>query len=704
MQNEISPLDVSSLKKIISYGGKLDSISESFEERPSQIKLLEAITNTFNNSKIGVFEAGTGVGKSYAYLLPAMLWSVQNKERVVITTGTINLQQQLFEKDIPFAEKLLNKKVNAVIVKGRQNYICKRRFLELKAQQDLFSEEINELSILSSWINTTKTGCKSDLSFVPSESLWYKICSESDSCLGNRCTHFNECFVMQMRKMASEANILVVNHHLFFADIESRLSGIGYEDNAVLPPFKRVVIDEAHGMEDAATSFFSSSFTKFAILKQLNYLYRERHGSCAGYILTLEALSSRTDLLEKIQVSIEDIKLNLEKLNEEALIILGRNYNIRLHEKTSQQFENIFLFLKDFQESLATFITLVKQIIEGIPEDCSDDMHVWETKQILKRLENISSMCKEFLKWTEHDDMVFWIEKCRAVSAGTKNAFVNYARFIMTPIDISEKMVSGVFETLDSVVCTSATLRIHGNFSFWFNRVGISKIDKESLFYDVFDSPFSYKTNLLLEIPTDAPSPDTKFYQDYINKTVCDFIKIADGRTLVLFTSYDSLRNAYDYAINTFVKTDITVLKQGDEDRFKLLNRFKTDKQSVLFATDSFWEGVDVPGESLSQVIIIKLPFTSPGEPIFAARSEDIDRKGGNSFINYSIPEAVIKLRQGFGRLMRCSTDRGCVIILDNRIITKKYGKIFLESLPESILKVAPLSELKVKTDNFLNN
>ena len=287
---QITYLNPEKVSELISYGGALEKLSDTFEQRDSQIELLQKICQAFNEDKIGVFEAGTGVGKSFAYLIPSILWAANNHERVIISTGTINLQQQIFNKDLPLAEKITGKKVKAVLMKGRQNFICRRRFKDVTKENDLFSDEQNSIKQISEWLESTESGNKTDLPFMVQESLWQRINSESDACLGNRCPFKNECFVMKMKKEANDAQIIIVNHHLLFADIEMR-KNCGYDDTAVLPPYTRLIFDEAHGMENAATSFFSEGFTKFRVQKQIRLLYRNRKGNQSGLYFSLDALS-----------------------------------------------------------------------------------------------------------------------------------------------------------------------------------------------------------------------------------------------------------------------------------------------------------------------------------------------------------------------------------------------------------------------------
>lgn len=695
-------IDTNKAVSYISYGGSLEKKSNHFEERPSQQKLLSSICSAFNNDLIGVFEAGTGVGKSYAYLIPSIIWAAKNKQRVVISTGTINLQQQLAEKDIPTAIELTGLPVKFILLKGRQNYVCLRRLADQINEPDLFASEDNQLERIYEWSKTSLTGSRSDLSFMPSDYVWRSICSESDSCMGMRCPEREKCFVMKIRKEATDAQLLVVNHHLLFADIETRLSGVGYEDTAVLPPYKRIIFDEAHGIEDAATSFFSQEITKFKLYRQLRYLYRTRkNGSVAGHLFTLEALSTVSDA-EHIIFAIESVKTAMQELDEATLAVLDMQSTLRISEQTAHMFLSIKKEFENLGTSLVDCTSLFRKLIDSIPEDNRETQPVWETKNILRRLEGFAAFCKTFTVWDEHKDIVFYIEKQK--NSGQKNYSSPqpfFCRFVQSPMEIANKMNQGVFEPMESVVCVSATLRTGRNFGYWLARSGAAYC-KDNLVTADFPSPFPYKKNMLFAIPSDAPMPESQDFQSFTEKAVANLILSACGRTLVLFTSYEALRATWNYCRVQLEGTDITLLKQGDDERFRLLEEFKNDFQSVLFATDSFWEGIDVPGNSLSQVIIARLPFNVPTNPVFAARSEAIQAKGGSSFMELSVPDAVIKFRQGIGRLIRHSDDRGCVVVLDKRIIEKRYGKIFLDSIPECRIIYEKLDYICKSVEDFL--
>ena len=705
-QNEKTdiPLDEDEVALFLADGGPMSALYDNFEERPVQIALMRQIARAFNKNAIGVFEAGTGVGKSYAYLIPSIVWALENKERVVISTGTINLQQQLCAKDIPAAKKIIGKDFKFVLMKGRQNFLCKRRFEDALAQRALFEEDNEVMDALADWVKMTSTGSKSDLTILPPSAVWARINSESDGCMGSRCPFYAECFVMKMKKEAAAAHILVVNHHLLFADIESRMHGAGYEDAAVLPPYRRIVFDEAHGIESAATSFFSDAFSRFKLVKQLNLLYRKTRASVSGYLATLSILTSNEDAAAEAYECAERVKSHLSNLDTAALDLLQSDFNIRLCDSTARAFGPVIALCGTLAAELGKLTGFTREIMEAISDDDKDIPVFWETKVALRRLEDMSAVLRDFTLWDEKREIVFWLKRNNLphdiADASGKSS---YAVFTRTPLDIAPLMSAGVFEPMKSVICTSATLKTGYDFSYWLRRAGIAFIDKERVLQQDFPSPFPYKKNMLFAVPSDSPSPDDMRFQQYIESAVCRLIHAAGGRTLVLFTSYESLKSAFDYALHSLKSFSGSLLRQGTDDNARLLERFRTENESVLFATDSFWQGVDVPGESLSQVIIVKLPFTVPNDPVFTARAEAVEKRGGSSFMELSLPEAVIKFRQGAGRLMRTGSDRGAVVVLDKRLYEKRYGALFLRTLPECKKIYEPLADLCTAVSRFLD-
>ena len=699
----IKKLDVDDAAFYISKDGPLAKINENFEERLSQIELLKNIVKTFNQNKTGVFEAGTGVGKSYAYLIPSILWAVQNNERVVISTGTINLQQQLCLKDIPQAIKITGKPVKFILMKGRQNYICKRRLQDALNSKDLF-ENNDDLDRIAQWQDSCDSGSKSELSFLPSESVWNRINSESDACMALRCPYYSQCFVMKVKKEASAANILVVNHHLLFADIESRLHGAGYDDAVVLPPYKRIIFDEAHGIETAATSFFSESFNRFKILKPLNLLYRKKKNSAMGFLFSVSMLSKEEEKSFQAYQMISKIKSDLTNLETLALDLCIQENNLWLNPLTFRNFQPVLSMCQTLAKDISVFTSLVLEVLDGVPEDDRDIPYFWETKVLNRRLSDYSVILNDFFMWEEKPDKVFWLQKKNLPSDMQKDDELSfYINFIETPLDIAPLMNQGIFEPMDSVVCTSATLKTGRDFSYWLRHNGLYFSDSDEVLQGEFFSPFPYKENMIFLVPKDIPFPDEPDFQIYVENVLKNLILKAKGRTLVLFTSYESLRLSYNNIFSTMLANGIKLLRQGSDDNARILKNFKDDVSSVLFATDSFWQGVDVPGESLSQVIIVKLPFTVPNDPVFKARSEAIRKKGGNSFMELSVPEAIIKFRQGVGRLIRKNTDKGTVVVLDRRIYEKQYGSLFLANVPECKKYYEPVSKILDIIEEFLD-
>ena len=703
---QIVPLADGECELLLSSKGIFARSSDSYEERPCQMELSERVAHCFNEQKIGAFEAGTGVGKSFSYLIPAILWATRNKERVVVSTGTINLQQQLFDKDIPAAQKITGQKVKALLLKGRRNYVCLRRLSEAKEEADLFaSDDTGMLEKIREWAKSTPDGSKSELPFLPPESVWSKVNSESDACMGGQCIYHDSCFVMKLRKEAASSDIVVVNHHLLFADAESRLSGIGWDDASVLPPYRRVVFDEAHGIEDSATSFFSSTLTRLEISKQLNLLAHSVRGKQTGALVRSQNASLVPEgTVENALVLSAVVRSAAQAADDEALSVLGEAVSARLKEASQERFLPVLKRLRDLRLAVCALLDDVREALEKAERaDDGSEGSLWEAKSILRRLDEAAALCESFQNWREDEDHVFWLQKSSFHSKDAGGKRVNFVQFMKTPLDISALMCAGVLEPMKTAIFTSATLTAGGSMDFWQGRVGIKLADESRVLQGSFASPFDFKHNVLLALPQDAPSPDRESYQGFVENAAVKLILAARGRTLLLFTSYESLKWTFKAASSTLALHGIAAFRQGDEERSRLLEHFKEDSSSVLFATDSFWEGIDVPGESLSQVIIAKLPFDVPSDPVFQARAQDIERRGGNSFMQLSVPRALIRFRQGFGRLVRRKDDRGVVAVLDSRIVQKHYGKLFLQSLPETKVAHLPLEKLTCEVKRFLS-
>ena len=689
-------LDCDLLAGLIEVDGRLSEIFPEYEERPAQIDMLRMVCRGFNGDTLCVVEAGTGVGKSLAYLIPAVEWAARNRERVVVSTATINLQQQLLDNDIPLVLRLLGSDAKAVLAKGRGNYLCRARLEESLEELALLEESDEELAAIRSWAESTETGSVSELAFVPTAEVWSQVCSEADSCLGLHCAFREECFVLRARREAAAADIIVTNHHLLFSDLAVRLSGMGYASSAVLPPFRRVIFDEAHHIESSATSFFSESYSRFSLMKYLGRLSRSRRGRRRGLLHALLALlppeeraqASRlpelTDALRD-QAQIFDA-LCLSVLGETGeSLVGGGEEDFRLSEILSS--------LGELEGALLTYCHRLSGLIDAAAEGDEEEGDIpFACRLVLRRLEGIASVLERFGRVDEHPEEIFWAQRVRGFRGDSA------CRLVISPLSVAPIMERAVFGRYPFMTFTSATLAVGGSFLYWKSRIGLT----DDVLETAFPSPFDYRRNVLLGVPTDAPMPTEEGYAAFVHTFVREVLRISEGRALVLFTAYSMLNEAYREIQPVLSAEGIHVFRQGEDDRHRLLTRFRNDRASVLFATSSFWEGVDTPGEALEVLIVCRLPFRVPSEPIFRARTEDIEKRGGNSFLELALPDAAIRLKQGFGRLMRRRSDVGVVLILDSRVAKRRYGRHLLDSLPPAARKITESRYLLEAVESFL--
>lgn len=674
---EITPLDADELSSCLGPQSRL-SRELSYEYRQSQIDMLKMVTGAFNDKLFCLCEAGTGVGKSFAYLLPAFQWASQNGERVIISTGTINLQNQLIDKDIPLVKRLLDSTVKAVLVKGRGNYLCFQRLDDAMREQELFTDESDALKAIEEWAASTREGSLSGLPFQPPRGVWQKVNSESDHCLGLKCRFREKCFVLKARKEAAAAKILVVNHHLLFADISLRHAGLGYETAAVLPPYRKIVFDEAHNIEKSATSFFSRTLTRYSLVRQLNRLYSQKGSSETGVLAEMRKLAPEENRYTDLPAMIDKLKADFDVYSVRLAEVFMEEGTLHIEKGLPAfVFDILETVCVELQKQLLTLSDVLIDCCRSFNEEEREQPPVHDAQVIAGRLRGFAELFLAFRRWEDLPDRVFWIEKLKDRRGNV------YVRFNETPVDVAPLLKSAVWDTMETIVFSSATMSIYGRFDYWKNRVGLDGYD-ERVRSACFPSPFPYRENVLMGIPSDSPDPSTPDFTWFFISFVQNLISLSEGKGLILFTSYSMLTNCYTELAPVFKEAGYRPLCQGDDDRSRLLEEFKRDVNSVLFATDSFWEGVDSPGETLQMLIISKLPFRVPNEPVTKARNAAILRRGGNPFQELALPEAVMKLKQGFGRLIRSSSDRGVIIIADNRLLTKQYGKFFIESLPET--------------------
>jgi ATP-dependent DNA helicase DinG len=709
-------LDEDEISGVLEEGGKLSAMIPNYEPRKSQVRLARDVASALNEGRVLAAEAGTGVGKSFAYLVPAFAWALRNEERVVISTATINLQRQLIDKDIPVVQRLFRKKTKAVLVKGRGNYLCRIRMREALDEEGLFAAagaldastgEEHPLRKIADWAGATATGDRADLPFWAEDQLWHRVSSESEACLGLKCPDRENCFVLRMRREAADAQVIVANHHILFSDLAARMDGAGYEQTAVLPSFRVLVMDEAHAIEASATSFFSKELTRFALNKRLSRITRRRGDRGFGALPKLLALHAvPREPLEKLPAAVAAAREAMDALDNRAALLFGgasggaaggsfrqeRSYRLVLRSPAVE--ELLLRPMVQLERLLLAVAQLLGDALDGAPDELAQERAIYEARLSMRRVSELAELCARFKDFDGSPETVFWLEKGRT---GQGDSFV---RYVATPLDITGTMDEAVFTKFRSIVCTSATLSVGESFEFWKGRVGLAR--SAAVTTSVYPSPFPFRTNALLAVDTAAPPPESPAYREYVDRAVPALLEASEGHALVLFTSYDAMRSAFEAAKPAADRLGVTLLRQGEAERSKLLDAFKADISSVLFATDSFWEGVDAPGETLQLVVICKLPFRVPTDPVQLARSEAIERRGGNAFMEISLPEAVIRLKQGFGRLIRHSEDRGAVVILDSRIATKRYGNLFIQSLPECRLVAEGLSTVAKEVRKFL--
>ena len=694
-------------------GGNFARHLSQYEYRKPQVEMLKLVVDAFNEDKVAVIEAGTGTGKSLAYLVPAVCWSIKNQERVIVSTHTINLQEQLIEKDIPILKKCCGLNFKSVLVKGRNNYLCLRKVYNLRSEGSTLIEDKDrqQLTDLLEWAAKTQDGSKADLNFVPQEDVWEAIQSEADQCTRLKCQFYDECFFYIARRNAASADLLVVNHYLLMVDLIVRKETKGYDTVAILPPFKKIIIDEAHHLEDVATANMSCTISRLRIIKLLGRLINLKDGrkgllqylksklkevssihdkSIAVEItdrINVEILEARQCLYDTVQRVFEDIS----KAVSNYVIHKGLRKEGAKEEETKLRITASLIStdlwqgviepqLKALSLDIHKFASLLKALLDEIGELSKKSQDILSSVLIdivscKMRLKLVANDLASFI--TEDEKICKWMEIKRYAGGP-------FIRFCAAPLSISTDLKACLYDNYNTILLTSATLAISKTFKFFKDSIGLHQIPENRLSELILDSPFDYKKQSIIGIPTDISEPDKPGYVATLEENILKTIEISEGRALILFTSYSLLDNLYRRLEPQITQLGYTCLKQGMDNRHNLLETFKKDKTSVLFATDSFWEGIDVKGDALECVILTRLPFKVPTQPIIEARAEAIERAGGDAFYDYSLPMAVIKFKQGFGRLIRSREDKGVVVIFDRRVVTKKYGHIFLQSLPDA--------------------
>jgi ATP-dependent DNA helicase DinG len=657
-----------SLHDFFSPGGILARSSLAFEHRPGQYAMAKAIEQAFADRRHLIIEAGTGTGKTLAYLLPALRRARHEKQRIIISTGTKNLQEQLYFKDIPFLESVLadTGPLRVCYMKGRANYLCKQKLYALRDNPILSGlDDISQFHTILQWERTTETGDRSEIDELPeSSALWHKLDARSEVCLGQTCPNWEPCFITQMRRKALESDLVIVNHHLFFADLSIKQQAAGAPDAGILPEAAIVIFDEAHELEDVASQYFGIALTSH----RFDELARDTESMLRAKGASSAAIESSTATLR------ERSRLFFSSLPETNTAQPGR-----------MEFTDRADFLEAHGDSYLGAINALTRL-EGELDRVRD---VEEAAGLRKRAADIRAHLKFLLESTD-PNTVFWIER-RAASnlrntarnsrtESTTPVFQSLTTHLQaTPIDVSQLLAETLFANYSSVILTSATLTVADSegkpsFDHLKKRLGIP-FPKEL----VVPSHFDYAKQALLYLPKYLPPPRHSDFLPHAAEKIRRVLEITRGRAFCLFTSYSQMRELHDRLL---CELPYPLLLQGTAPRHLLLQQFRETPNAVLFGTSSFWQGIDVQGEQLSCVIVDKLPFAVPSDPIMKARTDAIAAAGGNAFNDLQIPQAVIALKQGFGRLIRSLTDRGVLMLLDSRIRTTRYGAIFLDSLP----------------------
>jgi ATP-dependent DNA helicase DinG len=713
---ELELLDEDAIAQLLAPDGPVARAHAGYEDRPTQRDLARAVARAYNDGGTALAEAGTGTGKSVAYLIPAIEWAVRNRERTVISTNTINLQEQLVGKDLPFLRRALGRPFRYALVKGRSNYVSIRRALLARAAGDtLFDDaQLRDLEAIVSWLDSTQEGSLQDLAFDPAPEVWDEVASESDVCLRARCPYFEKCFYQKARREAVSAEILVVNHHLLFSDIAVRRLQGNFGGTAVLPPYRRVVLDEAHNVEDAATSHLGVRVTRRGLHRVLARL--ERRGRGVLPLLELRLRTRAEDLLQQdaLRVVTGSLRPDVDRARE-----LTSELFARLDSALDATNDGMLRLREDFagdiawSESVAPVLDDLLIVLDGIGRGIGRVRALVDTDQ--KWAESLAELLVELAGLQNRIDMsaaalrtalvpaqeavplVRWLE-CRGREDGSRmrNIAANAA-----PIDLAELMRDALFDRVHTSILTSATLTTRDGFQFLRGRLGIGSGLR--VIESVHPSPFDFEQQTILAVPTDAPDvrAQPQLYGAAVAGIVEDHARLTDGGLFVLFTSYSALRAVAGELHRRGTASRWPLFVQGEAPRASLLQRFTDARRGILLGVASFWEGVDVPGDPLRGLIITKLPFKVPSEPLTAARIEAIDSTGGDSFHDYMLPHAALRLKQGFGRLVRTRTDHGAIVILDPRLLSKGYGRYFLSSLPPAPLVTGPWPQLREQLRAF---
>ena len=722
----IKTIDVPDALYMFTENGTLSKLIKKYEYRQEQTELVEATIESFNNNKHLISEAGTGIGKSFAYLVPALLWLKENKTRIVISTNTINLQEQIISKDIPSIIGGIAPNVKYALVKGRNNYVCIKKVKDALNDTDRldFEEQIKFFEDINNWLSITKDGSITDLGYRPQGELWEMVACDTDTCTHRKCEYLEDCYFYKMRKQLNAAQLLIVNHHILCADLSLYAETAGRY--TLLPRYTKVLIDEAHNFENSASSYFGDEGSKNGISKALFYISRIKKNKRLGIIESinnmlnekksliekheydeiLDLINKAHDLTSRVRNVTEDKTkefMNYCHKNIQTKEGLGYKFRISPELVSTNHWKNDGLKpLREMVLSMTSLVNICDKLYKkffdiAIEKDFDYEEIAQMANAYLERLKRQLVSLNAVIDYKK-DEYIRWIET-RLTKKGS--LILNWH---LTPVTVAKNLNDFLYSRFDTVAMYSATLTVSKSFNFFSNRLGFDYIEKNKKIEIYLESPFNYEDNARLYIAADMPDVASDTFNDFTSKVLLDVCDITGGRAFILFTSFSSLMSVYENTAKKLKSKNINALAQtASVHRHTLLDMFKSSSNNVLYGVDSFWEGVDVAGKNLEVVIIPKLPFAVPTDPISEGRYRYIEENGGNAFLDYALPFAVIKFKQGFGRLIRSKDDRGVVFVLDKRLYTKNYGIQFIQSLPNAKVIKASMKEIFNDMNNFFD-
>lgn len=696
------------IEKLFSPGGLLQQSIAAYEERLGQKEMAKELLQSYLYHSVLLVEAGTGIGKSMAYLAVALLWAAKKGEKTLVSTHTIALQEQLLYKDIPLLLDILGLELKVVLVKGMNNYLCLRR-LEERGETLLERAEQEDLEKIYIWKEYTREGSRSDIPFALSPSSWSKVSVDGKACNHIHCPHFKNCFFFKARREVEEAQLLVVNHSLLLTEMAARARKKGKEEKSALPAYDRLIVDEAHHLEETAIDAFSAKLDRVALHKLLGELYaptapestllyrvsRQLEDSISPGLeakLSIDLPAQRGVASQKIEdafAALEAFSLQSAKKEEEG------QFTVLLDEKvfaTKEWKERVLPPFTELKDSLVRLALQVDGLIQDLEkrEEKVEGVKI-ELQSFAQQLEERADAMVRFLEEKSSPSRVRYVQKREGG-----------LHLVDADLAIFSHLQENLYPRLKSLALCSATLTAEKSFSFLKHRLGLQEAAlQKKIVEKIFDSPFDYQKKSLLAVPSDLPMPHEREFVQRASEMIEEIIAVTKGGVFVLFTSYEMLQSCFAFVSSSNKVRGLSLMKQGDLSRQKLIQEFKSKDKSVLFGTDSFWEGVDVPGSALRCVIIVKLPFHVPSDPIVQRQSDLVEKAGKSAFFDFSVPQAAIKFKQGFGRLIRRKEDWGVVICLDKRLVTKGYGKAFLKTLPEAPLVVGKQAKVLEEIERF---